>query len=306
METLMIERLIPLGVVFVAAPLLPGIINKVKAIVAGRQGPPVLQLYYDLWKLLQKGAVYSTTTTWIFRAGPVVSLAALLVAALFVPLRGSMSAVSFVGDVILFAYLLGLARFFTVLAALDTGSSFEGMGASREVTFALLAEPTLFIALVVLARQTGHLSLGAMIGGAAGSLDQVLGGSLPLIALSLFVVCLAENSRIPVDDPGTHLELTMIHEVMVLDHSGPDLAFILYGASLKLLLMVSILAHLILPIQFDVPAIDWILYVAVVGLITVVIGVVESSMARLRLNLVPRLLMAACVTAIFGLILSLR
>jgi len=303
---LLIERLAPLAVTLVAAPLLPGIINKVKAAIEGRQGPPVLQLYYDLLKLLRKGAVYSTTTTWIFRAGPVVALAAFLAAALFVPLRGSVSVVSFAGDAVLFAYLLGLARFFTVLAALDTGSSFEGMGASREVTFALLAEPTLFIGLVVLARQTGSLSLSTMVGGAAGSLDQVLGGSLALIALSLFVVCLAENSRIPVDDPATHLELTMIHEVMVLDHSGPDLAFILYGASLKLFLMVSILAHLILPMNLGMPAVEWALFAGIVGAITLAIGLVESSMARLRLNRVPRLLMAACVMAIFGMILSLR
>jgi formate hydrogenlyase subunit 4 len=301
----MLATFIPLGVTLVAAPLVPGLINKTKAAFAGRQGPPLFQLYFDLLKLLNKGTVYSRVTTWIFRAGPIVSLASAIMAALFVPLAGTAS-LSFPGDIIAFAYLLGLGRFFTVLAALDTGSSFEGMGASREVTFAIFAEPTLFIIFVILARVTGSLSLSPMLSQAPllGTPSTV--GLLALVVFSLFVVCLAENSRIPVDDPATHLELTMIHEVMVLDHGGPDLAFILYGASIKLFVMIAMLAHLVFAMPDGSPVQTGLVFGSLMALITIVIGIVESAMARLRMIRVPRLLMAACMIACFAMIISLR
>ncbi len=301
----MLTTFIPLGVTLVAAPLLPGLINKTKAAFAGRQGPPLFQLYFDLLKLLKKGAVYSRVTTWIFRAGPIVSLASVIVAALFVPLAGH-TVFSFSGDVIAFAYLLGLGRFFTVLAALDTGSSFEGMGASREVTFSIFAEPTLFIIFVILARVTDSLSLSRMLTQVPLFGMPSMAGLLALIVFSLFVVCLAENSRIPVDDPATHLELTMIHEVMVLDHGGPDLAFILYGASIKLFVMIAILAHLVFPMQGGSPVQTGLVFGSLMALVTIVIGIVESAMARLRMIRVPRLLMAACMIAFFAMIISLR
>src|SRR5512144_2855939 len=228
------------------AALLLGIINRTKAVFAGRHGAPVLQLYHDLAKLLRKGAVYSRTTTWVFRAGPVIGLAAVAAAGLLLAMGGAPAAISFAGDFVLYAYLLGLARFFTALAALDTGSAFEGMGAAREVTFASLAEPALFLCLLVLARATGSLSLSGMLGPALPGAWGSAGPALLLAAISLFVIALAENSRIPVDDPNTHLELTMIHELMVLDHGRPDLAFILYGASLKLFPFGAILSRLVL------------------------------------------------------------
>src|ERR1700704_5493516 len=146
-------------------PLLPWVIGKTKAFFGGRNGPPLLQPYYDLIKLMQKGSVFSTTTTWVFRAGPVVGLVTAAIAVLFVPLINSTAPISFTGDMILFAYLLGLSRFFTTSAALDTGSPFEGMGAAREVTYACLAEPALFLGLLVLARLSGKLQLASMLGG---------------------------------------------------------------------------------------------------------------------------------------------
>src|SRR5712692_8943937 len=215
-------------------PLLLGVIAKTKAFFAGRVGPPVLQPYYDLLKLFQKGSVFSTTTTWIFRAGPVVGLVTAALAVLLIPLTGSSAPISFTGDLILLAYLLSLGRFFTASAALDTGSAFEGMGAAREVTFACLAEPAFFLGLLVLAKLTGSLELGTMLGSALAPHWSTAGASLALVFLSWFIVLLVENSRIPFDDPNTHLELTMIHEVMVLDHSGPALGLILYGAAMKL------------------------------------------------------------------------
>lgn len=289
-----------LAMALLAPPLMLGIINKTKASVAGRKGPPVLQPLYDTIKLLRKGAVYSETTTWMFRLGPVVSLAAVIAAASMVPLAEA-PLVSFHGDAILFAYLFALGRFVTVTAALDTGSSFEGMGASREVAFSSLAEPALILAFASLAYRSGELSLVRMFAPHGG---QSAAASTILALGSLFVVMLAENSRIPVDDPNTHLELTMIHEVMVLDHGGPDLAFILHGAGLKLVLMASLLVRLVLP---ELPMLGstgtLLLGLAAAA---VVIGLVESSMARLRLIRVPQLLVTAICAATFGLILTLR
>lgn len=284
-------------------PLLLGIIAKTKAVLTGRIGAPVLQPYYDLWRLMQKGVVYSQTTSWLFRAGPLVSLAALLLATLLVPVGTQAMPLSFWGDAIVWAYLLGMARLIIVLAAMDTGSSFEGMGASREVAFASLAEPALFVSLAVIAKVTSSAQLSEMFGPVLGSVWHTAGPALALAAASLFLVLLAENARIPVDDPATHLELTMIHEVMVLDHSGPDLAFILYGSALKLFLFGVLLVHLLLPVRFDR---SWMnAGVLFVGLVVLagVIGVVEASMARLRLIRVPQLLVTAWVLAAVGVLL---
>ncbi len=286
-------------------PLVLGVVNRTKAIFAGRRGPPLLQAYFDLAKLLRKGAVYSRTTSWVFRAGPIVGLAAVASAGLLLAMGGAPAAVSFGGDFVLFAYLLGLARFFTALAALDTGSPFEGMGAAREVTFASLAEPALFLCLLVLARATGTLSLSGMLGPGLPSAWAQAGAPLVLAALGVFVIALAENARIPVDDPNTHLELTMIHEVMVLDHGGPDLAYILYGASVKLFLFGAIFSRLALGRAQGALASEALFFVGVL-LFAVAVGVVESVMARLRMIRVPQLLVGASVLSGFALVLLLR
>jgi formate hydrogenlyase subunit 4 len=277
-------------------PLLQGVINRVKAAFAGRRGPLVLQLYFDLWKLLRKGAVYSTTTTWLFRAAPAFGLAALLVAALLLPLGGGLPApAAFAGDVILFAYLLAAARFSLVLAALDTGSSFEGMGASREVTFSALAEPALFLSIAALALARGSISWTGILSSQLQSWH-VYGPALALVTSALVLVALAENSRIPFDDPNTHLELTMVHEVMILDHSGPDLAMILYGASLKLFLFGAIVVRLAFPFEASYPA-HVALFLSGMLVFAIVVGLVESTFARLRMNRVPQILIAASVFA---------
>jgi formate hydrogenlyase subunit 4 len=277
-------------------PLLQGIINRVKSAFAGRRGPPVLQLYFDLWKLLRKSAVYSSTTTWVFRLGPPAGLAALLIAALLLPLGGGLPApVAFAGDVVLFAYLLGAARFATVLAALDTGSSFEGMGASREVTFSALAEPALFLSIAALALARGSISWTAVLTGQM-QIWHVFGPALAMLIGALILVALAENSRIPFDDPNTHLELTMVHEVMVLDHSGPDLAMILYGASLKLFLLGAIVVRLAFPFEASIPG-HVALFLAGMVVFAIVVGIIESTFARLRMNRIPQILIAASVFA---------
>src|SRR5215471_19717782 len=175
-------------------PLLLGVIAKTKALFAGRVGPPVLQPYYDLAKLFQKGSVFSTTTTWVFKAGPVVSLATSAIALLIVPfVEGSAPIPSFTGDLILAAYLLGLGRFFTATAALDTGSSFEGMGAAREVTFACLAEPAFFFGMLVLAKLSGSIQLAGMLGSSLAGQWLTATASLALVLLSWFIILLAET-----------------------------------------------------------------------------------------------------------------
>jgi formate hydrogenlyase subunit 4 len=299
----LVDILIHLGVALLLPPLLRGVINKTKAAFAGRVGAPVLQPYYDLIKLAQKGSVFSKTTTWVFRAGPVVSLAAVLAASLLMPFGSEVAPVSFRGDALLFIYLFALARFFLSVAALDTGSSFEGMGTTRELTFACLAEPALFFGLLVTARLSHSLSLSNMLGDAILIEWQKGGASLVLVVVSWFIVLLAENSRIPFDDPNTHLELTMIHEVMVLDHSGPALGMILYGASLKLFLFCAMIVQILLPIYTGFMLLDRVLFIAEVLVLAASIGFVESIMARLRMTEIPRLLVTACVLSGFGIFL---
>ena len=296
---------IPFLLALALSPLLPGIINRTKALFAGRRGQPFLQTYFDLWKLLQKGAVYSRTTTWIFRAGPMIGLAAVMTASAMMPLGNIPTLIAFPADFLLFAGLLGLMRFFTVLAALDTGSAFEGMGASREVFFSALAEPALFVALATLARQAGNLSLSTMLGQVSGGHWLAAGPVMSLVFIALMIVLLAENARIPVDDPNTHLELTMIHEVMVLDHSGPDFAFILYGAVLKLWVLGALIIGMVMPVT-ETPWLNLVLSVGGMFMLAVVVGVTESVMARLRLLVVPQLLVGAGALAAMAFLLGLR
>lgn len=294
-----------LGLLF--APLLLGLINRTKSAFAGRCGPPLLQPYYDLVKLLAKGAVYSRTTSWVFRAGPVVSLGATIAAMLLVPFGPCPAPIHFAGDLVLLTYLLGLARFFTVAAALDTGSAFEGMGASREVFFSTLAEPSLLLGLAGVAKlavgTSGSFDLTNIHQQISGALWLDAGLGLCFVAVAVFLVLLAECSRIPVDDPNTHLELTMIHEVMVLDHSGPDLAFLLYSSALKLWLLSAVIVNTAVP-RTTQPWLDLAVALASMLALAVVVGVVESSMARLRLVRVPQLLVGAAVLAVLALVLE--
>ena len=302
----MIDTLFHLLLVLAMPPLILGVIGKTKAAFAGRVGAPFLQPYYDLARLFRKGVVLSDTTTWIFRAGPAITLAATLCAGLLIPLGRHAAPVSFEGDMILFAYLFALGRFFTTSAALDTGSAFEGMGAAREVTFSCLAEPTLFFALITLTRLSGTMSLTPMLKHVSFPLWLATGPALILMLTGLFVVLLAENSRIPFDDPNTHLELTMIHEVMVLDHSGPYFGCILYGAALKLFILGALFVNIAIPFSSGNRFLDWGIFALSQLVLAVAVGVVESVMARLRLLRVPQLLVAAMILTAFSLVLVVR
>jgi len=294
---MILEILLRAGVWLLLPPLLPGIINKVKAWVAGRRGPPVLQLYYDLARLWRKGIVLSTLASPGFIAGPAVAWVAVTCAALLMPLGSAGAPWGFQGDFLLVIYLLALARFCTAWAALETGSAFEGMGAAREVSYAVLTEAAIITAMLALSVQSGSTSLVAMLTPSARA------GAV-LLAAGLFIVLLAENCRVPFDDPNTHLELTMIHEVMVLDHSGPPLAAVLHGASVKLMFFAVLLTEAVLPVG-QLPPLAGVgaLLASVIG-ITVGVGLVESLMARLAFRRVPLLLTTAFLLCLFALLMA--
>ena len=293
MKTVLIPRV---ACYLLISPLLPGIITKVKAWVAGRRGAPVLQLYYDLIKLWQKEVVLSTLASPGFIVGPAIAWVAVMGAAVMLPLPMGVE-VGFRGDVLLLIYLLALARFCTGWAAMETGSAFEGMGAAREVSYAVLAEAAIIAAMLSLSIQTRSVTLATMLSPAPGA------GAV-LLAGGLFTVLLAENCRVPFDDPNTHLELTMIHEAMVLDHSGPLLAAILHGASVKLLLFAVLLTEAVVPMRGISPMVATGVLAGGVLAVTVGIGLVESLLARLAFKRVPLLLTTAFLLCLFALLVA--
>lgn len=247
-----------------------GLINKVKALITGRKGASVFQPYFDFVKLMKKGIVISDTTSFIFQIAPSINLACMVLAGFL------LCVFHFEGDFILFAYLLALGKFFTVLAAMDTGSSFEGMGSSREVSYTSLVEPAFFIiisSICALGKIYSFESLSNLL-----SLDHKMWILIVFLSVvALFLMMLIEGSRMPIDDPTTHLELTMIHEAMVLDNSGVDLGFIFYANALKMLLFTTIIASIITP--------NYILgYVLVIFAVAILIGIIESITARLRMT----------------------
>ena len=292
-------------IVLLLAPLFPGVIAWVKARFAGKAGPSVFQPYFDLARLFGKKCVYSSTTTWVFRAAPVVVFTAILVFSFEIPLGVFKAPVQFTGDVILAAYILALARFFMIMAAMDTGFSMEGMGASREAFFSCLSELALFMNFITLAVLAHSASLSGMIGADMPVSWHGMGPALLLVVGSFFIVLLAENCRVPVDDPDTHLELTMVHEVMILEYSGVDLAYMLYAGAVKLFLFAAILVPIILPVHTAHVFVDILIFLAGMLMLSVFVGIVESCMARLRLNRVRNLLLISFALAFFGFIVAL-
>lgn len=291
--------------VFVAAPLVPGVATRTKAMLAGRRGAPVWQLYADLWKLLRRGVVYSDVVTGAFRVAPVAVLATTVIAATLLPLGGRASVLRFGGDAIAFACLLATGRFALILGAFDTGSSFEAMGASRDATFAALVEPGLFLVFAGLGVAAGSLTLTSMLGPHAMPLTGAAPASV-LFAAAVFALALAECARVPVDDPTTHLELTMVHEVMVLDHSGPDLAMILYANALKLALFAAVLVGVAAPDRGASGVAGVLALLGALMVVGIAVGIVESITARLRLPRVPLFIAGGNALALFGLVLLVR
>ena len=275
------------------APLLQGVINKVKAFFGGRRGQPLLQPYHDMARLLRKGAVYGKITTWVFKISSLAAVAGPVLLLTLLPLGAVPAMLSFSGALILMVYTLAAVRFLMVLAALDTGSAFEGMGASREVLLAALSETSFMLSLAALAAAAGSFSLSDIFQG----MDSVTPVSV-MSAGALLILLLAENARIPVDDPRTHLELTMIHEVMVLDHCGVDLCFIQYGAALKLWVFAALFSGICMPFRGTSPAEDLLAGLAGVFITAAAAGVIESTMARIRMPRLPEMLALASVLAL--------
>ncbi|MBZ5554507.1 MAG: NADH-quinone oxidoreductase subunit H [Acidobacteriia bacterium] len=299
-------ELAQLLIVALGAPLLVGVIRKVKARLQGRRGAGLLQPYLDMRKWLVKEAVVSENASWIFRFTPYLQASVMLLSALLIPLLTVQTPLGFTGNIIVLMYLFLLATFFLALAGLDAGSAFGGMGSSREMTIAALAEPTVMIAIFAIALRVGSTSLDEIIRrGAAESLLLLNPGHL-LAFIALFIVTLAETGRLPIDNPSTHLELTMIHEAMILEYSGRHLALIEWASGMKLFLFLSLLANLFFPwgvaMNRDGPSVllACVVLVLKVGLLAAIIAVLETSVAKLRLFRVPELLSGSFLLALLA------
>ncbi len=288
------------------APLVTGLLRTLKARLAGRRGPSPLQPYADLRKLLAKDAVVSTTTSWIFRATPWVLVASMLAAALVVPLVVSRPGLAFAGNIILVMYLFMLGTFFLALAGLDAGSAFGGMGSSREVAVAALAEPTVILAVFALALRAGTINLGGIVEHLRTQPHLAVNPGHLLAFAAFFIVMIAETGRLPVDNPATHLELTMIHEAMVLEYSGHYLALVEWAGSMKLLLFLALLANLFFPMGVPdrvalLPLLLGLLALASKLLVLVgALALIETSVAKLRLFRVPELLAGSFALAVLS------
>ena len=295
--------------VLLLSPLLTGLVRKVKARLLRRQGPPLLQPYRDLLRLIRKDVVLAENASWLFRAIPYIVFAGTWVAASLVPTFASGLLFSWSADLIALVALLGSARFFLALAGLDVGTSFGGIGSSREVMIASLAEPAMLMIVFTLALVAGSTQLSAiaahMVSGEVG-----LRVSLGLALLGLIMVAIAENGRIPIDNPATHLELTMVHEAMVLEYSGRHLALIDLSSELKLLLYISVIGCLFMPWGIAPPqggapeiAIGVGSYVAKLALGGFLLAVFETSIAKMRVFRVPAFLGAALMLGLLGTLL---
>ncbi|MBO5940220.1 MAG: NADH-quinone oxidoreductase subunit H [Kiritimatiellae bacterium] len=296
-------NVISITMAVVLAPLFIGIVNQTKAFFAGKKGPGLFRLYADIWKLLGKSRPRHRHSTWVFEIAQPLSLASVLVAAIIFPWNISAgSNLPVAVPVALFFYLLGSGRFFAVLGALDAGNAFEGMGASREVQFSALVEPVLFVSAGFLALLTGETALSGILGGVP--VQTWLQNIVPLVlaAFAFTIAFLSENCRVPFDDPETHLELTMIHEAMLLDVGGPDLAFALYGAALKFEVLAAFLMMAVLP-SFSSGWIRLLFVFIGIGTLSVSVGAIESAMARMRFLKAPQALMGATLVAALAVFL---
>jgi len=288
------------------APLLSGIIKKIKAFWQCRRGPGVLQVYYDIFKYLRKDTVVSEHTSWIFLANPYISLGAVLVVATLVPVLAVRAPLGFTGDFILLVYLLAVARFFTALAGLDAGSAFGGMGSSREMAVSAMVEPALVMAFFSVAVRVQSTNLSQVVESLAGKGWQVITPGHLLAIVAFFVVVIAETGRIPVDNPDTHLELTMIHEGMLLEYSGKPLGLLLWAASVKQLLVLTLMANIFFPwglaegLNGAEILVSLIVYLIKIVILGAGLAVVETSLAKVRLFKVPELLGASFMLSVLA------
>jgi len=295
--------MISLIIILLTSLFFMGIIVRTKSIASGRKGPGIFQPMYDIFRLFKKGTVYSKTTSFIFKLAPTAYLASVLMAILMVPHGNSPGLISFDGDFVMFAYTLAFGKFLLIISALDTGSSFEGMGASREALYSMLVEPALFILMGSFALFTGQTSFQGIFSllHFGSDISYLLGA----LATAVFVMmAMIENSRMPFDDPKTHLELTMVHEVMILDNSGFDLGLIQYTTHLKFAMYGALIANLFigqLPLTFSIP-----LFFVIQVLFAIAVGIIESFRARFRMGHNPQyifILSSVALLLFFGILL---
>lgn len=299
--------ILQLAVVILLAPLANGVIGKIKALTQKRTGPPMLQMYYDLSKLMRKTAVVSDVSSWIFRATPYIVFGTALVAALLVPVTVRVLPEGIPGDMILLFYVLALGRFFICLAALDTGSAFGGMGSSREVMISSLIEPSVMVVIFTLGLISDSTSVFDMMETAAQNGAGFIGPVAILLFLAMLIILIAETSRIPIDDPSTHLELTMVHEAMILEYSGRHLALMEYGAVIKQMMLMTLMVNLFLPMDSLVPmtgltgiAVSLLLYLAKMLLLSVIVALIEVSTVKVRFFSIPNLSALSFILAFLG------
>jgi len=306
MASSIILPILQIVVIVGLSPLVKGFINKMEARLQCRRGASLFQPYYNLVKLLQKDAVVSETASWIFRATPYVVFISILLIALLVPVLSSQVPLNFIGDIILIIYLFALGRFFLALSSLDTGSAFGGMGGSREMAISSMAEPAMMLSIFTVSLTVGSTNLSNITSTLLNY--KSLNPSLLLAFAALVIVIIAETGRIPVDNPFTHLELTMIHEGMILEFSGRYLALIEWASSMKLLLLLTILVNTFLPwgiatdLTFPGLIISFALYLVKIGFFAFAIVILESSFAKVRLFRIPNLLGTSFILSVLAII----
>jgi formate hydrogenlyase subunit 4 len=307
MGILILRAISQVLLVLLLAPLTFGIIRKLKAWSQHRMGSPVLQAYFDLAKLMKKDMVLSDTSSWIFRAAPYVYLSSAITASVLIPVVPELFSFEFAGDAIWVIYILALGRFFLTLSGLDTGSTFGGMGSSREMMIASLIEPSILISLFTLGMisPVKSLNIHAMYQGAAGMGWNIVNPAMVLVFIALLIITVAETARIPVDDPSTHLELTMVHEAMILEFSGRYLAMIQLASAVKQLLFATLIVNLFMPFGFSGTGLililaNLLLYVVKIIFTSVIIGLIEINSVKLRLFSVPNLAALAFILSLLG------
>ncbi len=298
--------ILQLGMMILLAPLVNGIIRKVKALSQKRRGAPVLQMYFDLYKLFGKTAVVSEVTSWVFKATPYIVISSALTAALLVPVTTFYAPFAFPGDIILLVYILALGRFFMSLAALDAGSTFGGMGSSREAMISSLIEPSLLVSVFTVGLACQSTSIYKIMLAMETTSLPLLRPAFMLTFIAIFIIIIAETSRIPVDDPATHLELTMVHEAMLLEYSGRHLALMELGAAIKQLVLMTLLVNVFLPHNQIIilsgfsPLISLAVYVLKIMGLSVLIAIFEASTVKFRFLSIPNLAALSFILAFLG------
>lgn len=284
------------------APLFAGMVNKQKAILTGRIGAPILQPYYELFRLIKKETINASSSSYVSRISPLINFVSLIIAAAMLPVGFWAPLIHFDGDIILFAYILGLARFFQIIAAMDIGSSFEGMGAARETTFALFAEPIFFFTIGSISFLSGYTSLYDIYHSIY--LNTVSYEVFIFIcSISVFMLAVTECSRMPVDDPNTHLELTMIHEVMILDNSGTDLFLYQYSSYIKLFIYAVLEITFFYPFSRESYLLGVIIFFTGSITLTFILGAVETFTSRYKMKSIPQYLLFATAIGILNLLI---